>query len=63
MARQSTFELYDRILAGGLRDLLAGWKAEGLSMEEIAFRLRGHAVTVSRDTVRRWYERMEEEVA
>lgn len=54
MARTSSFELYDRILDGKLRGLIAGWRAEGASLEEIAFRLREMKVTASAGTVGRW---------
>lgn len=53
--RNSTFPLHDRALDGKLEGLLRGWRAEGLSLEEITFRLRTeHGTTVSVATVHRW---------
>ncbi len=54
MARQSSFDLYDRILDGKLRQILSDLRAEGHSLEEIAFRLRGLDVQASGGTVGRW---------
>lgn len=54
MARQSSFDLYDRILGGKLRQILADLRAEGHSLEEIAFRLRGLDVQATGGTVGRW---------
>jgi hypothetical protein len=53
--RTSTFPLTDRALGGKLKGLLTGWRGEGLSLEEITFRLRSeYDVTVSAATVHRW---------
>jgi len=54
MGAQSTFDLYDRILGGQLRRLLADWRAEGLSLEDIAYRLRDMDVQAKSVTVGRW---------
>lgn len=55
MARRPLFPLYDRILDGKLAALLTGWRAEGLSHEEITGRLRSdHEIVVTSETVRRW---------
>lgn len=55
--RTSSFPLYDRLIPGGLRPLLASLAAEGLSMEDITYKLRSeHEVTVSKATVRRWLD-------
>ena len=51
----STYHLVDRILDGDLTRKLDAWRAEGLSYEAIAFRLRSeHDITVSTATVCRW---------
>lgn len=61
MARPSTFPLYDRALQGQLAGLLRTWRAEGVSLSEIAFRLRvDHDIKVSASTVRRWLTDMEQ---
>jgi len=53
--RVSTFPLHDKILGGQLRQILADLAAEGLSQEDITYRLRSeHNVEVSKATVRRW---------
>jgi hypothetical protein len=41
-------------LDGGLPEFLAEQLAAGASHEDIAFALRDHDITVSRETVRRW---------
>ncbi len=51
--RTSTFDLHDKIIGGDLRTRLRAWRSEGLSFEEIAYRLRPDIV-VSRSTVTRW---------
>jgi len=54
MARSSTFDLYNRILKGKFPQMLADWRAEGLSLEEIAYRLRDIDVQATANTVGRW---------
>lgn len=56
MARQSTFPLWDLAhCEGRLAALLAGWRAERLSLFEITRRLDAeYSVRVTPDTVRRW---------
>lgn len=52
---RNTLDLYDRILAGGLKPLLRQWKTEEVALDEQTHRLRTeHDVQVSRETVRRW---------
>jgi hypothetical protein len=55
MAPTGTFPIYDRILNGDLGPTLLRWKAEGIPVEEMTFRLRGeHDIKVSVSTVHRW---------
>lgn len=56
MARTSSFPLYDEFkFDGKLGELIRGWKAEGKTVDDIAFILRAeHEVPVSRSTVGRW---------
>lgn len=55
MPLPTTFHLYDRIVGGDLADRLTAWRAEGLSLAEITYRLRAeHDVKVSTTTVHRW---------
>lgn len=63
MARTSTLDLYDRLLAGQMRVLLRQWRDEGLSLDEMAYRLRDLDVTASRSTVGRWLKVLDAEVA
>ncbi len=63
MARTSTFLLYDRILEGGLRSLLLGWRDEGVSITDMTFRLHERDVKVAPETVRRWLHRLDQEAA
>ena len=63
MARTSTLDLYDRLLDGQMRVLLRQWRAEGLSLDEMAYRLRDLDVTASRSTVGRWLKVLDAEVA
>jgi transposase-like protein len=61
MSRPTTFDLYDRIVDGNLRSLLAGWREEGLSFDDVAYKLRDHGISVSRSTVGRWLKSLEAE--
>ena len=62
--RTSTFPLYDRLCDGQLAQILSDLTAEGLSQEEITWRLRErHDVHVSKSTVRRWIADLESEAA
>lgn len=64
MGRSSTHPLVNRILDGQLDDLLTAWRAEGLSLLEITFRLRqDHDVRVSVATVQRWVNDLEDGAA
>ncbi len=55
MARTTNMDLIDRLLDGQLRPMLEAWAKEGLSYDEIAFRLRrDHDIKLSRSTVGRW---------
>lgn len=54
MAPTSTFDLYDRILGGTLRQLLTDWRTEGLSLEDISYKLRDLDVQAKAATVGRW---------
>lgn len=63
MARTSTLDLYDRLLDGQVRPLLKQWRAEGLSLDEMAYRLRDRQVTASRSTIGRWLHRIDQETA
>lgn len=58
MARTPTFHLYDRLMNGRLADTILAWQAEGVTFDEIAFRLRAEGVVVSRETVRRWFKQI-----
>ena len=49
----STFTLHDRIIGGDLEARLRAMRAEHVSYDEIAYRLRPD-VNVSRSTVARW---------
>jgi len=58
MPGRDMFALYDRLLKGTLIEVLSALKAEGLSANEIAYRIRSeHDVDVSHETVRRWLRR------
>ena len=63
MARTSTFLLYDRILDGGLQARLLEWREEGVSVTDMAYRLRDKDVKVAPETVRRWLHRIDREAA
>lgn len=59
-ARQSSFQLYDRILGGKLLQVIEGLRAEGLSCDRIARRLEAdHDIVVAGTTVYRWLKRAE----
>ena len=57
MAR--TYDLANLALGGRLAESLGEWKAEGLTLDRIAERLRADGIDVSRETVRRWYIEVE----
>lgn len=53
--RPSTFPLYDRIIGGGLWNLLCEWRDNGDSYEDISYRLRTkYDIQVTASTVYRW---------
>lgn len=53
--RPTTRQFADHLLGGRLDALLAQWRAEGDTLDQIVDRLRDeHGVDVSRETVRRW---------
>lgn len=55
MARTGTFPVYDRMHDGRLGSTLLTWKADGVPVEEMTFRLRTEFdITVSVSTVHRW---------
>jgi len=55
MSRTSQYELADRLLGGTLTLKLASWRADGSSLEDIAYKLRAeHDINVSTATVYRW---------
>lgn len=60
MTGTSTFPLYDAAYAGDLRADLNAWRAEGLTLDQLAARLQAEGVDVSRETVRRWLSMFEE---
>ena len=53
MSTPSTFPLHDRLVHGQLERMLRTMRAEGLTYDEIAWRLKPD-VNVSRSTVARW---------
>lgn len=62
--RTSTFHAWDRALGGRLPEILLELRAEGLSPEDIGFRLRTeYDVKVSRSTIARWLTIAEDERA
>lgn len=65
MGRPSTFPLYDRIFDGRFAETLLAWKDdEGLSVQDIAFRLATeHDLKVSIATVNRWLSQIREDGA
>lgn len=60
MAATDTYPLINRIVPGGLDAFLSGARAEGLSHEQIAYRLRSqHDIEISAETIRKWCQRLE----
>lgn len=59
VGRTPTYHLYDRLMNGRLGSTLLAWKAEGVSQDEMAFRLRAEGIAVSRETIRRWVKDLE----
>lgn len=52
----SNYELADLALGGNLAQRLREWRAQGLSLDRIAEKLRhDDGIHVSRETVRRWF--------
>lgn len=54
----STFDLADKALGGQLEESLSAWRADGLTIDRIAQRLQGDGIDVSRETVRRWLQKL-----
>lgn len=55
MGRGSIRPLVDKLLDGQLAALLEAWRTEGLSYNDMAYRLRSeHDINVSQETIRRW---------
>lgn len=55
MSRLSTFPLHDRALDGQLKPILKRFRRQGVSYNDIAFRLRDeHQIVVTATTVMRW---------
>jgi hypothetical protein len=47
--------LVERIVGGDLAGLLTAWRSEGLTLDQMAVRMRTqHDVAVTRETLRRW---------
>lgn len=62
--RPKTFPLYDRLMGGGLANLLTEWKSQGKSYEAIAEKLRTeYDIQVTTSTVFRWMQPDEPETA
>ncbi len=55
MANRSGLRMWaDVLLDGQLDPTLKGWKAEGLTVDQITRELHDRDIEVSRETVRRW---------
>ena len=64
MPPRSTLSIHDRALDGQLKPLLVRWSAEGLTLEDMAFRLRtDHEVRAAVSTIGRWVHEAKAEVA
>lgn len=60
MGATSTFDAWNASLGGKLPALLRAYRDNGASFEVITRELyKDHGISVSRDTVRRWFARME----
>lgn len=60
----NTYALINRVLGGHLQDLLSGWRTEGISYPEMAYKLRSeHDIAVSDETLRRWVKDFDNSVA
>lgn len=57
----TTYDMANLVLKGQLDHCLIRWRYEGKTLDDIAVDLRGRGVDVSRETVRRWYVRMDAE--
>lgn len=54
----STFDLANIALGGQLEGSLSEWRAEGMTIDRIAQRLQSDGIDVSRETVRRWLQKL-----
>jgi intein-encoded DNA endonuclease-like protein len=62
--RTSTYTAWDRALNGELSSVLAGYRASGMSLDDITHQLRAdHDIRVSKSTVARWVVIAEHEAA
>lgn len=64
MPNTATWRMADRLTGGKLRELIAGYRAENLSPDQIAARLYAeYGVDVVGRTIRRWIDQLAEEHA
>lgn len=62
--RTSTYTAWDRALGGELSAILSTYRADGLSLDDITYKLRSvHDIKVSKSTVARWVTIAEHEAA
>lgn len=55
LGRKSGLDLWNRVLGGKLDELISGYRADGLSYNQIAHRLYAeHDIDVTPQTIRRW---------
>lgn len=52
--KQTFIDIHDQYRNGALSKQILAWRAEGVSLEDIAHRLRNDGVDVNTSTVRRW---------
>lgn len=55
MANTSRLTLVERLVGGDLVATLTAWRADGLSLDDMAVRMAAdHDIDVTRETLRRW---------
>lgn len=63
MPPKSSYDLIDRLLEGQLAVVLAGYRADGLTFDQMSAAFADRGIAVSRETLRRWVNELDGEDA
>jgi len=60
MPRNTIIDIHDEARGGEISRLIHSWRADGLSVNEVAFRLRGEGIHIDPKTLTRWLKKQQE---